>query len=178
MAEKTTIARPYAKAAFEEAKADKRLAQWSQILRTAATAVRDPRVHELLGSPSVTAEELAQFVMGLLGPGLDEHAENFFRTLAENRRLAFLPEMAALFDEFKDEEESVVDVTVTSAAPIDGAQQQALSKALERKLKRTVRLHCATDPTLIGGAVLRSGDTVIDGSLLSRLKRIAFELTA
>jgi F-type H+-transporting ATPase subunit delta len=178
MAEKTTIARPYAKAAFEEAKADKRLAQWSQILRTAATAVRDPRVHELLGSPSVTAEELAQFVMGLLGPGLDEHAENFFRTLAENRRLAFLPEMSALFDEFKDEEESVVDVTVTSAAPIDGAQQQALSKALERKLKRTVRLHCATDPTLIGGAVLRSGDTVIDGSLLSRLKRIAFELTA
>jgi F-type H+-transporting ATPase subunit delta len=178
MAEKTTIARPYAKAAFEEAKADKRLAQWSQMLRTAAAAVRDPRVHELLGSPSVSAEELAQFVMGLLGIELDEHTKNFFRTLAENRRLAYLPEISALFDEFKDEEESVVDVTVTSAAPIDGAQQQALSKALERKLKRTVRLHCATDPTLIGGAVLRSGDTVIDGSLLSRLKRIAFELTA
>jgi F-type H+-transporting ATPase subunit delta len=178
MAEKTTIARPYAKAAFEEAKADKRLTQWSDMLRTAANAVRDPRLHELLGSPSVTVEELAQFVMGLIGPGLDEHAENFFRTLAENHRLAYLPEISALFDEFKDEAERVVDVTVTSAAPIDGAQQQALSKALERKLKRTVRLHCATDPTLIGGAVLRSGDTVIDGSLLSRLKRIAFELTA
>ncbi|MDB6097717.1 MAG: synthase subunit delta, partial [Gammaproteobacteria bacterium] len=94
MAEKTTIARPYAKAAFEEAKADKRLAQWSQMLRTAAAAVRDPRVHELLGSPSVSAEELAQFVMGLLGTELDEHAENFFRTLAENRRLAYLPEIS------------------------------------------------------------------------------------
>jgi F-type H+-transporting ATPase subunit delta len=178
MAEKTTIARPYAKAAFEEAKADKHLAEWSQMLRAAATAVRDPRVHELLGSPSVTAEELAQFVMGLIGPKLDEHGQNFFRTLAENHRLAYIPEISALFDQFKDEAESVVDVTVTSAAPIDNAQQQALSKALERKLKRTVRLHCATDPELIGGAVLRSGDTVIDGSLLSRLKRIAFELTA
>ena len=178
MAEKTTIARPYAKAAFEEARADQRLAQWSQVLRAAATAVRDPRLHELLGSPSVSAEELAQFVMSVLGTELDEHAENFFRTLAENHRLAYLPEISALFEEFKDEAERVVDVTVTSAAPIDGAQRQALSTALERKLKRSVRLHCATDPTLIGGAVLRSGDTVIDGSLLSRLKRIAFELTA
>ena len=178
MAEKTTIARPYAKAAFQEAQADKDLAPWSETLRAAATAVRDPRVHELLGSPSVSGEDLAQFVMGVTGPALDEHRQNFFRMLAENHRLGFLPEISALFDEYKDEAESVIDVTVTSAAPIDGAQQQALSKALERKLKRTVRLHCDTDSTLIGGAVLRAGDTVIDGSLLSRLKRIAFELTA
>ena len=178
MAEKTTIARPYAKAAFEEAKGDRRLAEWSQMLRTAAAAVRDPRVHDLLGSPSVSSEELAQFVMELADPKIDEHGRNFFRTLAQNHRLAYIPEISTLFDEFKDEAERVVDVTVTSAAPIDNAQQQALSKALERKLKRAVRLHCATDPTLIGGAVLRSGDTVIDGSLLSRLKRIAFELTA
>ncbi|HXP26794.1 MAG TPA: F0F1 ATP synthase subunit delta [Steroidobacteraceae bacterium] len=178
MAEKTTIARPYAKAAFQEAQGDKDLGPWSETLRAAATAVRDPRVHELLGSPSVSGEDLAQFVMGVTGPALDEHRQNFFRMLAENHRLGFLPEISALFDEYKDEAESVIDVTVTSAAPIDGAQQQALSKALERKLKRTVRLHCDTDSTLIGGAVLRAGDTVIDGSLLSRLKRIAFELTA
>jgi F-type H+-transporting ATPase subunit delta len=178
MAEKTTIARPYAKAAFQEAQGDKDLAPWSETLRAAATAVRDPRVHELLGSPSVSGEDLAQFVMGVTGPALDEHRQNFFRMLAENHRLGFLPEISALFDEYKDEAESVIDVTVTSAAPIDSAQQQALSKALERKLKRTVRLHCDTDSTLIGGAVLRAGDTVIDGSLLSRLKRIAFELTA
>jgi F-type H+-transporting ATPase subunit delta len=178
MAEKTTIARPYAKAAFQEAQGDKDLSPWSQTLRAAATAVRDPRVHELLGNPSVSGEDLAQFVMGVTGAGLDEHRQNFFRMLAENHRLGFLPEISTLFDEYKDEAESVIDVTVTSAAPIDSAQQQALSKALERKLKRTVRLHCATDSTLIGGAILRAGDTVIDGSLLSRLKRIAFELTA
>ena len=178
MAEKTTIARPYAKAAFQEATADKALPRWSETLRAAATAVRDPRVHELLGSPSVSGEDLAQFVMGVTGATLDEHGQNFFRMLGENHRLGFLPEISTLFDEYKDEAESVIDVTVTSAAPIDAAQQQALGLALERKLKRAVRLHCATDSTLIGGAVLRAGDTVIDGSLLSRLKRIAFELTA
>jgi F-type H+-transporting ATPase subunit delta len=178
MAEKTTIARPYAKAAFQEAKSDKRLGQWSTILHNAAAVVHDTRVHELLNSPSVTGEELAQFVIDLSGTEVDEHAKNFFRALAENRRLSYLPEISALFDTFKDEEESVIDVSVTSAAPIDSAQQQALAKALERKLKRTVRLHCETDSTLIGGAVLRAGDTVIDGSLLSRLKRIAFDLTA
>jgi F-type H+-transporting ATPase subunit delta len=178
MAEKTTIARPYAKAAFQEAQSDKGLGRWSETLRAAATAVRDPRVHELLGNPSVSGEDLAQFIMGVTGAPLDEHGQNFFRMLAENHRLGYLPEISTLFDEYKDEAESVIDVTVTSAAPIDAAQQQALAKALERKLKRTVRLHCDTDSTLIGGAVLRAGDTVIDGSLLSRLKRIAFELTA
>jgi F-type H+-transporting ATPase subunit delta len=178
MAEKTTIARPYAKAAFQEATADKDLPLWSERLRAAATAVHDPRVHELLGSPSVSGEDLAQFVMGVTGATLDEHGQNFFRMLAENHRLGYLPEISALFDEYKDEAESVIDVTVTSAAPIGNAQQQSLAKALERKLKRTVRLHCATDSALIGGAVLRAGDTVIDGSLLSRLNRIAFELTA
>jgi F-type H+-transporting ATPase subunit delta len=178
MAEKTTIARPYAKAAFQEAKSAKRLAAWSETLRAAATAVSDSRVRELLGNPRVNGEELAQFVMDVSGGTLDEQGQNFFRVLAENHRLAYLPEISALFDELKDEEERVIDVTVTSAAPIDTAQQQALSTALEHKLKRAVRLHCATDSALVGGAVLRAGDTVIDGSLLSRLKRIAFELTA
>ncbi|HEY2782704.1 MAG TPA: F0F1 ATP synthase subunit delta [Steroidobacteraceae bacterium] len=178
MAEKTTVARPYAKAAFQEALGLKHLPQWSQTLQAAATAVRDPRVHELLSSPAVSGEDLAQFVMGVTGAPLDERGQNFFRTLAENHRLGFLPEISTLFDQYKDEAESVVDVTVTSAAPLDGDRQAALSKALERKLKRSVRVHWATDSRLIGGAVLRAGDTVIDGSLLSRLKRIAFELTA
>ena len=178
MAEKTTIARPYAKAAFQEAQGDKRLAEWSRTLRTGAEVVSDPRVHELIGNPFVSAGELANFVLGIADPKIDEHGENFLRTLAENHRLGYMPEISTLFDELKDQAEGIVDVTVTSAAPIDDAQKQALSKALERKLKRTTRLHFATDGALIGGAVLRAGDTLIDGSLLSRLKRIAFELTA
>jgi F-type H+-transporting ATPase subunit delta len=100
------------------------------------------------------------------------------RTLAENHRLAYLPEISKLFDGMKDEAERVVDVTVTSAAPLDENQRKILTAALERKLKRGVRMECYTNPELIGGAVLQAGDLVIDGSLRTQLSRITHELTA
>ena len=178
MADRLTIARPYARAAFEEARARASLAAWSQALRTAAEVVKDPRVETLLGNPRVTPEELAQLVTGIAGPNLGEQGANFVRTLADNRRLGYLPEISELFDTFKDAAEGVADVTVTSAAPLDEGQRQKIRSALERRLKRQVRLHCETDPQLIGGAVLRSGDLVIDGSLRTRLERIAYQLTA
>jgi F-type H+-transporting ATPase subunit delta len=178
MADKTTIARPYARAAFEEARATRRLEPWAEALHVAAAVVADPRVARLLGNPHVTPEELAQLVSGIAGGKLGDEGGNFVRTLATNHRLAVLPEIAELFDTLKDAEQGVADVTVTSAAPLAAGQQQALSAALERRLKRTVRLHCATEPALIGGAVVRSGDLVIDGSLRTRLERIAYELTA
>ena len=178
MADKTTIARPYAKAAFSEAQKDQRLGPWSDSLRTASTVVKDPRVHGLLGNPAVTNAELAKLVMDIAGPDLDEHGRNFVQTLAENRRLAYLPEISTLFDELKDEVESVIDVTVTAATPLDKGQQDVLAAALQRRLKRQIRLHTETDPSLLGGAVLRAGDLVIDGSVRSRLARIAYELTA
>src|SRR4030088_2209719 len=178
MADKTTIARPYAKAAVEEAKATNQLAPWSETLRTASMVVQDPRVQNLLGNPAVSNAELAKLVIDLAGPQLDEQGRNFVQTLAENHRLAYLPEISTLFDELKDEAEGVIDVTVTSAAPLENGQLEALSTALQRRLKRQVRLQCETDPSLIGGAVLRAGDLVIDGSVRSRLDRIAHELTA
>ena len=178
MADKSTIARPYAKAAFEEARDRKRLGPWSEALRTSASVIGDPRVEALLGNPRVTPEELATLVSEIAGPQLDAEGRNFVRTLADNRRLALLPEISALFDGLKSDAEGVVDVTVTSAAPLDDSQRGNLTAALERRLGRSVRLQCATDPTLIGGAVLRAGDLVIDGSLRGRLERIAYELTA
>ncbi len=178
MTDKITIARPYAKAAFSEAQASRRLGEWSDALRVGSAVVADGRVADLLGNPLIAPSELAQFVIDIAGDRLDDNGRNFVRTLADNRRLAFLPEISVLFDELKDTAEKVVDVTVTSAAPLADGQQQAISAALQRKLKRTVRLHCQTNPALIGGAVLRAGDLVIDGSLRSRLERIAYELTA
>jgi len=178
MADKTTIARPYARAAFEEARGGQRLGPWSEVLRIGAAVVQDARVQNLLGNPHVTPQQLAQLVIEIAGPRLDEQGRNFVQTLAENRRLSFLPEISKLFDELKDAAEGVVDVTVTSAAPLAEEQQRTLAEALTRKLKRQVRMHTATDPALIGGAVLRAGDLVIDGSLRSRLERIAYELTA
>jgi F-type H+-transporting ATPase subunit delta len=178
MADRTTIARPYARAAFEEARGDKRLGPWADALNVASTVVQDPRVLRLLDHPLVTPDQLAKLFIEIAGPGLDQDGQNFVNTLAENRRLGYLPEIAQIFNELKDAEEGIVDVTVTSAAPLDHQQQLTLTEALARKLKRQVRLHCATDPALIGGAVLRAGDLVIDGSLRARLNRIAHELTA
>jgi F-type H+-transporting ATPase subunit delta len=178
MADKLTVARPYAKAAFAEAKGGKHLGPWSASLRTAAAVVQDPRVQNLLGNPAVSTPELAKLVIDLAGPQLDQQGRNFVQTLAQNRRLAYLPEISTLFDELKDEAEGVIDVTVTSAAPLDNSQRQTLSAALERRLERQIRLHCETDPSLIGGAVLRAGDLIIDGSVRSRLNRIAYELAA
>src|SRR5262245_5231297 len=178
MADKTTIARPYARAAFADARSSGRLAPWSEALRAGSTAVQDERVQNLLGDPRVTPEQLAQLITEIAGSNLDEHGRNFVQTLAENRRLARLPEISQLFDQLKDAEEGVVDVTVTSAAPLGEDQQRSLAQALKRRLNREVRLHAETDAALIGGAVIRAGDLVIDGSLRSRLERIAYELTA
>ena len=178
MADKLTVARPYARAAFAEARGEDRLAPWSQALKVAAQVVQDPRVASLLDNPRVTAAELAELVIGIAGPELGEHGENFVRTLAANHRLAYLPEISTRFDVLKDAAQGVADVTVTSAAALDEARQKKLTAALEKRLKRKVRLHCEVDPSLIGGAVLRAGDLVIDGSLSTRLERIAYELTA
>jgi F-type H+-transporting ATPase subunit delta len=178
MTDKTTIARPYARAAFEEAKGNGGLLAWSQALAAGALAVRDPRVEPLLENPRVTKTDLAELLIGVAGDKLGEDGGNFIRTLAENHRLALLPEISELFDELKDQSEGVVEVTVTSAAPLDAKQQALLAAALGKRLKRQVRMQCETDAGLIGGAVLRAGDLVIDGSLRGRLERIAHELTA
>jgi F-type H+-transporting ATPase subunit delta len=178
VADKITIARPYAKAAFEEARSANHLGAWSETLHTASTVVQDANVQKLLGNPSVTNADLAKLVADLAGPQLDVQGRNFVQTLAENRRLAYLPEISTLFDELKDEVEGVIDVTVTAATALDKGQQDVLSAALQRRLKRQIRLHTETDPSLLGGAVLRAGDLVIDGSVRTRLARIAYELTA
>jgi F-type H+-transporting ATPase subunit delta len=177
-ADRKTVARPYAKAAFEDARESGRLAQWSTGLAAAAEVVRDPRVEPLLDNPRVTAGQLTQLLTDIAGPSLGDIGRNFVAVVAENHRLGYLPEISALFDELKDEAQGVADVTVTSASPLDDAQQREISEALARRLARKIRLHCRTDASLIGGAVLRTGDLVIDGSLRARLERLAYELTS
>lgn len=178
MADRLTIARPYAKAAFAAASADARLAQWSDALSVAAQVLSDERVKALIGSPRVTAAQLAQLVTGVVGSGLDEQGRNFISLLAENKRLTFLPEIARVFSALKDEAEGTVDVSVTSATVMAGSEQANLEASLEKRFGRKVRLHTQVDPSLIGGALVRAGDLVIDGSIKSRLERLAYELSA
>jgi F-type H+-transporting ATPase subunit delta len=178
MAEKTTIARPYAKAVFALAREQGRLDAWVETLARAATVVTDERVAPLLGNPRVTPAALADLVIDIAGSGLDEKGRNFFKVLAANRRLGYLPEIAAMFAHLKSESERSIDVTVTSAVALSPEQQQKLAAAVEKRLSRTVRLHSMLDPSLIGGAVLRADDLVIDGSLKGRLDRLESELAS
>ena len=177
MADRITIARPYAKASFKAASAAARLSQWSEALNTGAATVTDKRVAPLLGSPRTTPAQLAQLVIDLAGQNADAPVQNFLRTLAENRRLGFLPEIARLFDRMKDDAEGTVDVTVTSAAPLSSTEQDRLADALAKRFGRKVRVHADVDAKLIGGAVIRAGDLVIDGSYKSKLDRLGGELT-
>jgi F-type H+-transporting ATPase subunit delta len=178
MAERTTTARPYAKAIFALARQGNTLAATSAGLITAAQVVVDPRVHALIGSPRVTPAQLAELVTGVVGSGLDEHGRNFIALLAANRRLGFLPEIVALFEQMKADVENAVDVEVRSATQLTPDQESRYAAALQKKLGRTVRLHTKVDGTLLGGAVLKAGDLVIDGSIKGRLERLATELTA
>lgn len=176
MAENVTIARPYARAAFAFAREHNAFASWSKWLSAAASLVQDERVAGLLVSPKVSAQELASLVGDASGIGSDKGANNFIAVLAQNRRLGVLPEIAAMFETLRAEVENVADVQVTSAVALDDAQRQRLSSALKVRLKRDVRLHCDIDASLVGGAIIRSGDLIIDGSLKGRLDRLAAEL--
>jgi F-type H+-transporting ATPase subunit delta len=178
MADRLTVARPYARAAFAQAQAASRLGPWSEALNRAALAVADARVRALFGSPKVTAAQLADLIGGVAGDGLDQQGRNFLAMLAENGRLAFLPEIAQLFDQLKADLERVIDVSITSAAPMGEGEQAKLLAALEKRFDRKVRVQAQVDPALIGGAVVRAGDLTIDGSVKARLARLAHDLTA
>jgi len=177
MAEKVTVARPYAKAVFVLACEQERLAQWSGFLAIAASVVGDRRVAELLNSPRVTSAELADLVIGLCAGKADELAGNFIRVLAQYRRLNVLPEIVGLFEALRAEYENSVDVSLISASPVSQGHRDKIAAALRKRLGRDVRLHCEIDESLIGGAVIRARDLVIDGSLSGRLARLATELT-
>jgi len=180
MADKATIARPYAKAAFREASAAGKLGQWATLLERAAAVAADARVAVLFGSPKVTPAQLGQLFIEVAGAdgqsGIDAGGRNFLQMLADNRRLGFLPEIARLFGQLKDEAEGLVDVQVTTATPVGEGEQQQIAAALEKRFGRKVRVHTDVDATLIGGAVVRAGDLVIDGSIKSRLERLAYAL--
>ena len=176
MAERMTIARPYARAAFEYARDAKTFAPWSAGLKTAAEIVADPRVAALTTSPLVTEADLVGLIIGTAGDKLDAGMQNFVRLLAENRRLLYLPEITEHYEALRSSVENTIDVELISAVPLDAAQQEKLRQALNTRLKRQVRMQNSIDSALLGGAVIRAGDLVIDGSLKGRLARLGTEL--
>ncbi len=176
MADRATIARPYARAAFAHASAAKDLASWSKLLGAAAIAAADERVAPLIGNPHVTGEELVDLLGGMSKQAAGEGGTNFLRVLADNGRLALLPEIAAQFEKLRADVEGLVDVTVIAAREIAAPQQKRLEAALAKRLGREVRMHTRIDESLIGGAIVQAGDLVIDGSLKGRIERLGSAL--
>ena len=178
MAERATIARPYAKAAFHYAEDAKAFSEWSQGLKAAAEIVADPRVAALTKSPQWSQADLVSVIADVADAKLNPAMQNFVRVLAENHRLLLLPEISAHYEVLRAAVENTVDVEVVSAVPLDAAQADKLKSALSTRLKRQVRMRNTVDSTLLGGAVVRAGDLVIDGSLKGRLERLATDLTS
>lgn len=176
MAEKATIARPYARAAFGHAHSRGRLAAWSGLLGVAAAVTADARVKALLQNPTVSADRVVDLMAGIAGDLADEEGRNFLRVLAANRRLALLPQIIEQFEKLRSEVENTLDVHVTTAYALDDAQRARLSASLGRRFGREIRLHETVDATLVGGAVVRAGDLVIDGSLKGRLEQLASQM--
>jgi F-type H+-transporting ATPase subunit delta len=163
MAEIATLARPYAKAVFELAKSQARLGPWGDMLALLAAVASQPLVEQLLESPDIPEPDKARRLSGLCADALDDRGRALVDLLARNKRLALIGEINVQFEELKAQEERVLDVEVVSAFPLTDAQSALLRDALARRV----------DPGLVGGAVIRAGDTVVDGSLRGRLARLA-----
>mgnify|MGYP003651526447 CR=1 FL=1 len=178
MAELTTLARPYAKAAFEFAREQKDLAGWHEALSQAALTADNDTVETLLSSPSLTSAQKGQKFCELCGDTLNEKQQNFVSVLAENNRLSLLPQVAELFELYKANQEKTVDVEVQTAFEISSELEQKLAATLKAKLDREVALTTTVDKSLIGGALIRAGDTVIDGSARGRLAKLSEAMNA
>ena len=173
MAELSTLARPYAKAAFEYARDSQQLSQWLEQLATAAAVASDSAMDAVLNNPSLTARQQATTLNDVCGDTLDAPVRNLIAILADNKRLALLPEIHALFARFKDNQEKSVDVEVISAFDMADATRDKLAGVLGKKLEREVKVRTSTDRDLLGGILIRAGDLVIDGSVRGRLNKLA-----
>ncbi len=173
MAESSTVARPYAQAAFELARDTGALSGWSEMLTFLAAVAQDPTMQAMFGTPELSDEQLGGLVIDIAGEHLDELGKNFVRVLAGNDRLALLPEIAEQFEEMRAEAEGTVEAEVVSAYELSDAQKQQLAQGLKKRFGREVKLVTRVDEGLIGGAVIRAGDLVIDGSAAEQLNRLA-----
>jgi F-type H+-transporting ATPase subunit delta len=173
MAELSTLARPYAKAAFQVAVQDGALDNWSKMLTLSAAVSADASVSVLLADPSLSSEQLASAFLGVCGDEIDAKGSNFVHLLTENKRIGLLPEIAEQFSALKANQEKTLDVEVTTAYELSPETLAKLAESLKTKLECDVKLNTNVDQSLLGGAVIRAGDTVIDSSVRGKLVKLA-----
>lgn len=172
MSSLSQIARPYAKAVFQLAREQSTLPAWSDGLGQLAELVADDSVAALLGHPRVEPATLVDALVPALGDGLGEQGRNFLAVLAEQGRLSALPDIKLQFDALRAEAERTVSVSITTADSVDAQRQSSFAEVIAKRLGREVKIDWATDVSLIGGAVIRAEDLVIDGSIRGELQRL------
>ena len=177
MAEKSTIARPYAQAIFSLAADQKRLSEWSAQLALAAIVVTDANLAALIGNPRIAKEKIGALVIDVCGKKLDKAGQDMVRVLVDNDRLELLPEIFRQYEAYRADAEKVVKAHVTSAFPVSSKQKSDIIAALKKRLGREVTLECQVDKSLLGGAIIRAGDMVIDGSITGHLDRLTHALS-
>lgn len=177
MAELITIARPYARAAFETARDESDgLSRWSGMLALLAGIAEDERVQTALASPALDSDRKVALFLELAGDQLDKSGSNFVRLLGANGRLEVLPDIAAVYEELRAEAEETVEAELISAFEVDDEERDRVAAALGRRLGREVSLTYRVDESLLGGSVIRAGDLIIDGSARSKLDKLAVAL--
>jgi F-type H+-transporting ATPase subunit delta len=178
MAELTTIARPYAEAAFALAREGNTLPVWSEMLRLAGAVVAAPRVAAALDNPALDTGAKESLLLSICGDRLTAEGKSFVRVLVEGDRITLLPEIQAMFESLKDAADGVAKATIETAFPFTGNELAELVAALEKRFGRKIEATVAVRPELIGGARVTVGDAVIDGSVQERLRAMAVQLRA
>ncbi|MXZ80727.1 MAG: F0F1 ATP synthase subunit delta [Gammaproteobacteria bacterium] len=172
MPSQSNIARPYAQALFQLAQEQDNLAGWHEQLQLLATVAEDTRLQELAANPRISSSRLTGLILDVCDGSLDEFGRNLVNLIVQNGRLSAMADIAEAYAACRAEAERTVNATMITAAPIDKGQQDSFSRALREKLGRTVELEFEVDEALIGGAVIRAGDWVVDGSVKAQLERL------
>lgn len=181
MSDSVTIARPYAKAVFNNALAERKLTEWSGYLRTLTTVVEDTSATQFITNPATTSSQRSELLIEmvtLLSGKADEQVRNFVDLLASNKRLLTLPDIMTLYEAMRAEHEKTIIVNVSSFGELSSAQQQQLIETLGKRLQRQVKLNITIDKELIGGAVIHADDLVIDGSVRGKIDKLRTELVS
>jgi F-type H+-transporting ATPase subunit delta len=176
MSSLTTLARPYAKAAFELAQGEQALVAWDEMLVLASDIVTEPSVANLLGSPDFGNDQAIQLIIEVAGEAFNSRFRDFLAVLASNDRLSLLPHVSELYQALREEAENRLSVKVVSAIPLDEGQAERMREALARRFECEIELENEIDSEIIGGAVVYAGDQVIDGSLRGRLHTLSNSL--
>lgn len=172
MSELTTVARPYAKAAFDYAVEKQAVSQWQEMLVFAGEVAKNEQMSDIISS-AMAADKLAELFNNVCGEQLDQAGQNLVGVLAENGRLKALPDIAVLFNQYKAEFDKEIDADVVSAVQLSDKQLKDISASLEKRLARKVKLNCSVDAAIVAGVIIKAGDTVIDGSVRSKLDRLS-----